>query len=360
MNICIVFNHFQVQDGVGKTAIAIANALTLKPNTNVTLIPLYKYNSDLLSWLNPGVSVKPVFRGYFPGLSKLVSKLPMRLLNKILLDGKYDIQIGFCMSVPIKIVAAFREEDRNKCKRFSWMHGYDTGVSLLHEYKKIGKTVCVSQYNANRLREETGNSFDVECVYNPIDEESILSMGNEHIEIEKSKYIQLITVGRMSNEKGYTRLVKILARLKKDGYQFSLWMIGDGIEKETIEKYIKDNELVDDIHILGQKANPHAYTAKADLFVCSSYSEGYSTACTEAVILGTPVLTTNVSGGEEIICEAESGKLVEIDDESLYKGLKEVFDNPNVIQEWKSKLSQTKSRFYYLNRIKKLYDVLGV
>ena len=94
------------------------------------------------------------------------------------------------------------------------------------------------------------------------------------------------------------------------------------------------------------------------MYVCSSFIEGYSTACTEALLLGVPVLTTDCAGGEEIVNESEVGKLVEQNEQSLYQGLKDVLENPLVISEWKNKLSTTKERFTQKARFKKLLDIL--
>lgn len=291
------------------------------------------------------------------------------------------------MSLPIKIVAAFPGYDRIKkthdsnishnrasapeknwhcynenrsdvVMRFAWMHGYDNGLTLRTEYEKIGKVVCVSKSNADRLKEDAGGDFDIEYAYNLLDDEEIREKGSEPIPIQRSDHIQFVTVGRMSPEKGYIRLLEICQRLKSEGYYFKLWLIGDGPQRGGLEAKVKELDVGEVAQFLGQQANPHAYTAKSDVFICSSFDEGYSTACTEAVILGIPVITTDVSGAQEIIDEAECGLIVPKDsDDALYRAMKRVIDDKEIIAAWKQKLSITHERFSYKSRAGKLYKI---
>ena len=368
--ILILFNHFQIQDGVARSAIGIANALSKKPDVEVTICPLFRYDTTMLDRLNARVIVKPIFRHYFRGMAKLVAKLPMKWLYKWIIGNDYDVQVGLCMSLPIKIVAAFPKKKNNNQKsnrvgskshiitRFAWMHGYDNGLTLKAEYERIGKVVCVSKFNADRLKKEAENAFNVEYAYNLVDDEEIRKKGLETIPVQRPDCIQFVTVGRMSPEKGYVRLLEICQRLKIAGYHFKIWLIGDGPQKEELEVKAKELDVEGIVEFLGQKSNPHAYTAKADVFICSSFDEGYSTACTEAIILGVPVITTDVSGGQEIIDEAECGLIVPKDsDDALYQAMRKVLENEEIVANWKKTLSVTRERFSYKNRIEKLYKI---
>ena len=116
----------------------------------------------------------------------------------------------------------------------------------------------------------------------------------------------------------------------------------------------------DRITFLFEQKNPFKYVSKSDVFVCSSFEEGYSTACTEACILNVPVITTSVGGAEEIINDAQCGLLCGLTDEGLYRALKSVLDNPEIIQEWKEKLKETKRNFFASERVKRLYKIFNL
>ena len=73
--------------------------------------------------------------------------------------------------------------------------------------------------------------------------------------------------------------------------------------------------------------------AKCDLFICASFAEGFSTAATEALIVGIPVCTVEVSGMKEMLgVNNEYGLVVENNDEALYQGIKRFFDEPGLLE----------------------------
>ena len=360
MKVLIVFNHFQVQDGVARTAIGMANALAAK-DVQVVLKPLFKFDRSMTERLDPRVRIRPVFRCYFRGFPRLIGLAPKKLLNRWIVDDLFDIEVGLCMTLPIQIIAAYPDrKGGHEAIRFAWMHGYDIGLSLCREYERIGKVICVSKFNYEKLKENALGQFETDYAYNLVDDSAIREKGKGAARIRRTDGIQFVSVGRMSPEKGYMRLLDICKKLVIQGYHFSLWLIGDGPQRRELENYGRGLNLEGVVRFLGAQSNPHAYTAKADVFICSSFDEGYSTACTEAIMLGIPVLTTPVSGGKEIIEEAEAGLLVGMEDEELYYGLKTILDHPGYVEEWKGKLLETRERFSYKNRAQKLFDIFGI
>ena len=356
--ICLVFNHLQQQDGVARSAIAIANQLTRLKLAEVTLIPLYINDKKAHQLIDKGIKVKGVLGFYFKGLSQIVHKIPISFVRRLVF-GKdiYDIEVAFQYGLCTRCIAAASR--RSHASKYAWMHGYDEDLVYRNEYEKIGTVCCVSRCNAERLHKELP-SIKVDYNYNPIDEVQVRLLGAEDIDIEHPDGMLFVTVGRLSPEKGFGRLLDIINRLKEDGERVNLWIIGDGpIESELKQKCI-DLGLEEEVLFLGRQNNPHKFTAKADIFVCSSFVEGYSTACTEALMLNVPVVTTCVSGAEEIIEEAECGIMTGMDDDSLYSALKEVCQKPDKVKEWKSKLQTTKSRFSAEVRIQRLINLFNL
>lgn len=354
---CIVFNHFQIQDGVARAAIGLANELAKHDDIEVTLRPIFKFDKKIKNRLHEKVRLKPLFRFYFRGFSKIIDLLPDCILYRMIFMEKYDVEIGFCMNLPIKAVGVSKNKT---CEHYAWMHGYDEGLTLLPYYKMMDKVICVSKCNADRFKKETEEQVCVDYCYNLIDDEYIRNQGDAFIDMERHDKITFVSVGRLSPEKGYFRLLECIARLKREGYSFNLWLIGDGpLYVDLIEKS-KDLNLDDVVFFLGEQENPHAYTAKADVFVCSSLSEGYSTACTEALMLGIPVLTSSVGGSHEIISTAKCGLLVGMEDNDLYDGMKSILDSPEMIMDWKNTLKKTKHCFSYEERVKKIYDIFDL
>ena len=94
--------------------------------------------------------------------------------------------------------------------------------------------------------------------------------------------------------------------------------------------------------------------SKADVLVCASFAEGYSTVCVEANMLGIPVLSTCVDGAKEIVDDAGAGMVVGMDDDSLCDGLRKVLREPELAAEWKKTVKTTRQVFSYRNRASEL------
>ena len=356
--IIFIFNHFQNEDGVCRAAIEIADGLAEYTEAEVTLCPLFKYDSSLKIKLDNRVIVRPIFKMYFRGFQKIVGLIPKRILYRFIVGGAYDCEIGFCSILPVQIVAAFTDTN-NKISRYAWMHGYDEGLPLRREYEKIGNLVCVSQYNRDRAQNELGNSVQVNYAYNPLSEINLLRMSQEKTECVDENIIRFVSVGRISPEKGYDRLLHSAYRLVQEGYKFTLWIIGDGPDRIKLEKKRDELNLMN-VKLLGEQVNPHKYTVQADVFVCSSYSEGYSTACTESVMLGVPVISTDVSGATEIIQAANAGCVVDNSEEGIYKGMKAILSDPELLNEWKTNIQLGRKNFSSNERIKHICNVLNI
>ena len=182
-------------------------------------------------------------------------------------------------------------------------------------------------------------------IHNIIDTKNIVKLSYEKINVKK-KGITLVSVGRLAKVKGYDRLIKIINRLIKDKIQCFLWIIGNGIEEEKLKKYINENNLNNYIFLTGYEDNPYKYIKNADIYVCSSYSEAYSTSVTEAVVLGKPIITTLCSGMDEILENGKSGLIVSNDEEALYNGLKRMILDDKFRNEL---IELSKKRFENLN-----------
>ena len=351
-----MFNHLQYQDGVSRSAIAIANNLTRMQLAEVTLMPLFINDKSSHSLVDCGVKIKPVFGFYFKGFASLIHKLPMCLFSRLVYgQDKYDIEVAIQYGLSLRCVAAHG----SSAAKYAWVHTYDEGLRFKSEYETIGTICCVSKCNAERLHKELP-SVKVDYNYNPIDDTEIRKLGNESIDIKRPDGLLFVTVGRHSPEKGFGRLINIMKQLKEQGYKFHLWIIGDGPLSVELNHLRTDSGVEEYVQFLGHQDNPHKFTSKADLFICSSFREGYSTACTEAIMLGVPVITTNVSGAEELISEAECGAITELDDGSLYNAIKTVCDTPSIIEQWKDKLLETRTRFSAEVRIQRLVKLFNL
>jgi glycosyltransferase involved in cell wall biosynthesis len=215
-------------------------------------------------------------------------------------------------------------------------------------YERFDKTVCVSEYVKNDFRHIYPKLNSIDVLYNTNETEMILSKKSEPVEnnLFNPKDIKLIGVGKIVPVKGFDKLAHIHKRLVNEGYSVHSYVLGVGDDRKKIETYLEENNLSDSFTFLGYQTNPYKYVSRCDIFVCASTSEGFSTAATEALIVGTPVVTTEVSGMKEMLGENnEYGIVTENDEESLYCGIKKLLDVPELLMHYK-KMAQERGKYF--------------
>ncbi len=204
-------------------------------------------------------------------------------------------------------------------------------VPFLRDYhKKLDAIICQSQDMASDFTKTYNVSKDkLHIVNNPASD----SLNLKNI-TKKNSVKQLITIGRLSKEKGHERLLYVLEKLQIP-YQYTI--IGNGNEKESIFELADNLNLTDKISYIPFTSEIEKQLAKSDLFIQGSYVEGFPNALLESCIVGTPVIAFNAPGGtKEIIENDVNGYLVnsaeEFQDKLEYSLMKKEW-NPKLIRE---------------------------
>lgn len=122
-------------------------------------------------------------------------------------------------------------------------------------------------------------------------------------------------VGRISPQKAPDVFVK-MAKLVKDKVSNTHFIIvGNGELETEIKKYAKDNGFLDNLHITGWVNNPMSYVELFDVACLLSRWEGFGLALPEYMMVGKPIVASNVDAIPNIIRDEENGLLVEVDDD---------------------------------------------
>lgn len=189
--------------------------------------------------------------------------------------------------------------------------------------------------------------------HNFIDYDKIIN--NSKIKVDDmydTNDITFINVSRHTEyDKKLSRIINACEKLKDDGYKFKMVMIGDGVDHKLFLDMVKEKKLEDYIVFYGKKANPFPYIKNANAFVMSSAFEGFPTTFGEAMTLGVPLITTDVSDAKELI-DNKYGIIVVNNDEAIYDGMKEFLDNGFKIEK---KFNPKK---YNEESMNKLYQVI--
>ncbi|MFR0732862.1 MAG: glycosyltransferase [Oscillospiraceae bacterium] len=221
-------------------------------------------------------------------------------------------------------------------------------------YSKFDQTVCVSQYVHDDFCQLLDFRKPCRVLYNTVESDKILAGANEAApELADDGKIRLIAVGTLKQSKGYMRLLKIIRCLRDEQYPVHLYILGIGPLQQEMEEYIRQNKLQDTVTLLGYQTNPYKYVSKCDLFVCASFAEGFSTAATEALIVGIPVCTVEVSGMKEMLGEDnEWGVVVENSEKTLYQGIKNLLGEAEMLAHYKGKAAERGKMFSTQNTVR--------
>jgi glycosyltransferase involved in cell wall biosynthesis len=178
-------------------------------------------------------------------------------------------------------------------KELRWLHGCLTDMKVKLPKEKIDNYIAVGQVCKEQLDAQLTDQ-KATLIYNELNSQ-IHELANEHIPERKS--LTLVTVSRISREKGFERMLKVAEQLKDIDY---IWhIVGSGYDKkyeESIKKQAPDNWV---FH--GKLENPFPYIKNADFLLQLSDYEAFGFVLLEALVLSTTVITTNYSSASEMI-----------------------------------------------------------
>ena len=195
----------------------------------------------------------------------------------------------------------------------------------------------------------------IKMMYNILSEKAIQNFANERIECLDSA-INLVTLGRLSHQKGFDIAIKAAAILVEKGYDVKWYVLGEGEERNALEQSIKEHNVTANFILLGIKENPYPYIKNATIYVQPSRFEGKSLAIDEAKILHKPILTANFTSAKDQIESGINGLIVPLNEESIAAGIIELIENTALRNTFISNLK--KQHYGTESEIKKLYQII--
>ncbi len=319
-------------------------------------------------FLSPEVRLLHGHSHSIPGNSHIMKLFSPKQLFRHYIKEKYDIIVSYLEGPSARIVSGCPDDGT---RLVSWIHctiksqkEVAIGFRNFEESRKCYQRFDCSVFVSSDVQDAfcklifPQNSF---ILYNVIASDMIIKASQDAISgciFPDNKY-KLVGVGKLEDVKGFERLLSIHKRLLlEDHLPVHTYLLGEGSKRRIMENWVKDNNLYDSITFLGYQTNPYKYIAACDLFVCSSYAEGFSTAATEALIVGTPVITTRVSGMEEMLGDNEYGIITENEEKALYQGIKNMLLIPGRLKHYKQKAQERGMSFNTSQTVRAVENML--
>lgn len=129
---------------------------------------------------------------------------------------------------------------------------------------------------------------------------------------------RIVTVGRLSAEKGQDIIPEVARKLRDAGVNFRWYLIGDGKLRKQIENMAAQYDLTEQIVLLGTQTNPYPFLKDADLYVQTSVHEGYCITLAEAKAFNLPIVSTDCAGAHEQLEGEENCFVVKREAQDIY------------------------------------------
>lgn len=293
------------------------------------------------------------------GTTTLMKLLSPAFLWKLLVKEHYDIAVSYLEGPTSRILGGCTDESTKKA---AWIHtgvdsekkasiGFRSPAEAKEIYRKIDCVVAVSKNVRDCFLQNLQLDIPISILHNTNETERILELCGavpEDSLFQAEKEIRVCAVGRLIKVKGFDRLLNAHKRLIDEGWKHHIYILGVGEEQAALERQIKNLRIEDSVTLLGFHKNPYQYVARCDLYVCSSWREGFSTAVTESLVVGTPVVSTNCSGAKELLGDHdEYGLVVENSEDGIYRGMKRMLSDPAMLRHYRQ---QAKLRGGFFSR----------
>lgn len=273
----------------------------------------------------------------------------------------YDVAIGALEKTSIY----FAIEKVRSTKTIGWIHTNYSKSGMqrsfdLDFFKKLDFLVTVSEECSADLHTVFPEiQSKIKCIYNLVSPDLINELAQHPLTDAAYEHAQftILTVARLSKEKGIELAVETSLALLKLGLDFKWYVIGDGQERNRIEQIIKENKLENVFVLLGLKENPYSYIKAATCYVQPSIYEGKSIAIDEAKILGKPIVITNFPTAKDQIQHEHNGLISEMNSIALANMIFNLLNDVQLQQHLIVNLN--KSEYGTLSEIEKFYQLLN-
>lgn len=242
---------------------------------------------------------------------------------------QYDVAVSYMDCVNYYVIDHVKAK-----KKILWCHNdynkLEYKPTYDHYYYEKADTICtISESCKQSLVEnfpDLSNKFEV--IENisaaktiKIQAEIFDEMQQSNDGFMKDKRCKLVSIGRLTMQKGFDYAIDAAKILKEKGFNFCWYILGEGPLHKALQTQIMANNVSECVKLIGIRSNPYPYIKQADIFVMPSRYEGKSIALDEAKILCKPIVVTNYPSVKDAIKNGSNGIIVEINTASIAEGI---------------------------------------
>lgn len=275
---------------------------------------------------------------------------------------EYDVAIAYAQGVPTFFVA---EKVRAK-KKAAWINvTYLPKGKYLEFIKPMYE--CFDFVNAvsESVAEQMQQTFDIPksrtvMIKDILDVDFAHRMAEMKLDSQRwmnGRGVNILTVGRLAQMKGYDLAIDAAKLLKEKGVDFTWYVLGEGSLRSELEARIEANQVKDRFILLGSSNNPYPYFKACDLYVQTSRFEGFGITLAEAKMFQKPIVTTNFDAVGAQFVNEKNGLIVDISAQAIANGIIRMLTDAHLRETCVSNLS--KEKIGNNEEIEKFYRMVG-
>ncbi|MBQ6504849.1 MAG: glycosyltransferase [Flexilinea sp.] len=352
--------------GAEKVLVNLVNGLD-KDKFDVSLRVLFDWGPNRKN-LSPDVHFSSWIGRNIPANSYWMKLWTPQQLWKMIIPETFDIVVSFLEGPCARIVGGCPE---NGPKLVSWIHtpvlnekkfteGFRSRDEAAQCYDRADAVVFVSRDVREAFRLLFVSRKIERILYNIYDSEKINELAADQTPVPVfSDRENWCGMGKLVPLKGWERMLSIQQKLLKDNIPAHFYLIGDGPQRQELERKTAELGISDSVTFTGYLDNPYAVLSKCDLYVNASEREGFSTAVVESLLCGTPVCAVDIGGMKEILGENnEFGIVTENDDNALYQAVLRLLTDDAYREEYRQRALERANDFDRAKAIKAAENLL--
>ena len=358
MNICFFSGDVTRSGGTENVAITIANELNKKEEYNVSFVSLTERKKETFFNIDKTIPRYVLYKkeseglihflGHIIRLRKVVKKYDIDVIIDI--DGIIDMY-----SVPTKWLT--------KVKVVSWEHFnlYHHPTPKLrkkvrkHFAKHLDAIITLTEQDKENYERELDLRCPVIAIHNPIEQREL----NDSYNID-SKII--ISVGRLTYQKGFDRLVDIADKVLHKHSDWEWHIYGEGEDRDILSENIEERNLVNQLKLMGNVSDIDQRYKNASMFAMTSRFEGLPMTLLEAKYYKLPIISYDIeTGPRDCILDGVNGYLVKENDiETFINRMEDLIDNPEKRKAFSDKSKEDTEKFELNSIIQKWSHMLNM
>ena len=285
----------------------------------------------------------------------LLFKTFLKRRNFVVISFQANIYcILLCKLFNIKVIV------RSNSSPSGWYHN----LFKKFIYSKIIALADSVIVNSEDFKKQMDKEFKIKvnCIFNPLNineikKKSFLRFKDNFL---KKKYLKIINIGRLTDQKDQITILKAVNELKNK-IKIKVLIIGRGQEKSNLLAYINNNDLKKLVKIIEPNKNVYSYLKSSDLFILSSKYEGLPNVLLEAAVLKKFIISTNCpTGPREILSNGDFGFLFKIGNFKELEGkIYHFYKNQKKLKKKSHALYRSLTRYNYNDNLKKYWKIIN-